>query len=180
MRDTTRMMGAMAACPMMTAMMRGPAATLRARDALHLSSAQVQRLETLQRPVKQAHARAMDSMRVLQPRIAALVEAPRFDERAARAAFERMGRWHADVGVAMLRAQHETADVLTPQQRDSLVALGRARMGMAGRMGPGAAADTCASMMEMGHPGARPPAARPDSAQERAPRADSASRRPCE
>jgi len=177
MRDMMQMMGMMGGCPMMSAMMRGPAAALRARDTLHLSPAQVQRLESLQRQIDQARARVMDSMRVLQPRLTALVDAREFDERAARAVFERMGQLHADMGVAMLRAQHEVANILTPQQRDLLMALGRARMGMAGMMGPGA--DACAGMLEMmGRPGARPPAARPDSAHSHAPRADSVRRRP--
>lgn len=176
------MMGMMAGgCPMMSAMMRGPGAALHARDALHLSATQVQRLETAQRRVDQAQARAMDSMRVLHPRITALADARTFDERAVRAAFERMGRLHADVGVAMLRAQHDAADVLTPQQRDSLAALGRAQMGT---MGPGAggppAGGACAGMMDMmmPPPGARPPAMRPGPAHVHPARPDSAGRRP--
>ena len=164
-----QMMGMMAGCPMMSAMMHGPAAALRARDALHLSPTQVQRLETAQRRVEQAHARAMDSMRVIHTRIASLAGAPRFDERATRAAFERMGRLHTDVGVAMLRAQHEAADVLTPQQRDSLAAIGRAQMAsMPGMTGAGPA-----GMMQMA-----PPAAKPDSAHEHDHRPDSSARRP--
>lgn len=179
-RGMMQMMGMMAGCPMMSAMMHGPAAALRARDALHLSPTQVQRLETAQRRVEQAHARAMDSMRVIHPRLASLAGAPRFDERATRAAFERMGRLHTDVGVAMLRAQHEAADVLTPQQRDSLAAIGRAQMasmpGMSGAGPAGMAAggmDMCAGMMQMG-----PPAAKPDSAHEHEHRPDSSARRP--
>jgi Spy/CpxP family protein refolding chaperone len=168
------MMGSMAGCPMMVAMMRGPGAALRGRDTLHLSSAQVQRLEAAQRQLDQALARMRDSMRVLHPRMAALVDAPRFDEGATRAAFERMGRLHTDMGVAMLRAQHETAAILTPRQRDLLTALGRART--ARMKGPGA--DACSGMMEMERPGAGPPAARPDSAHHPAPRADSVSGRP--
>ncbi|HEX5832062.1 MAG TPA: Spy/CpxP family protein refolding chaperone [Gemmatimonadaceae bacterium] len=173
-RDVTQMMGSMAGCPMMVAMMRGPGAALRARDTLHLSSAQVQRLEAAQRQLDQALARMRDSMRVLHPRMAALVDAPRFDESATRAAFERMGRLHTDMGVAMLRAQHETAAILTPRQRDLLTALGRART--ARMKGPGA--DACSGMMEMERPGVGPPAARPDSAHHPAPRADSVSGRP--
>jgi hypothetical protein len=185
MRDMMQMMGRMgmmAGCPLMPAMMRGPAAALQARDALHLSAAQVQRLQTAQRQIEQSHARAMDSMRVLHPRIAALADAPTLDERAARAAFERMGRLHADVAVAMLRAQREAAAVLTPQQRDSLAAIGRAHM--AAMMGPGAAAaggDPCAAMMQrmpMGHPGMMPPSPRRDSARGQVPRTDSSRRRP--
>lgn len=170
-RGMMQMMGMMAGCPMMSAMMHGPAAALRARDALHLSPTQVQRLETAQRQVEQAHTRAMDSMRVLHPRIASLAAAPRFDERATRAAFERMGRLHTDVGVAMVRAQHDAAEILTPPQRDSLAAIGRAQMasmpgmsgaGMAGMSGGGM--NMCAGMMPMG-----PPAAKPDSAHEHRP-----------
>ena len=186
MHDMMRMMGTMAGCPMMSAMMHGPAAALRAREALHLSPTQVQRLETAQRQVEQTHTRAMDSMRVLHPRIAALADAPRFDERATRAAFERMGRLHADVGVEMVRAQHDVAEILTRPQRDSLAAIGRAQMAsMPGMMGAGPAGmagggmDMCAGMMQMGTPGAKKPAAKSDSAHDHEHRADSsATRRP--
>lgn len=184
MHDMMRMMGTMAGCPMMQAMTRGPAAALRARDALHLSSAQVQRLEAAQRQVQQTHARAMDGMRVLHPRLTALAGAPRFDERATRAAFERMGRLHADVGVAMLRGQYDVTQILTPPQRDSLAALGRAQMGAMAMMGPGpggasAGMDPCAGMMQqIGPPGANRPAAKPDSAHDHEHRADSTTRRP--
>ena len=181
--DMMRMMGPMAGCPMMSAMMHGPAAALRARDALHLSPTQVQRLEAAQRQVQQTHTRVMDSMRVLHPRIAALADAPRFDERAARAAFESMGRLHADVGVAMVRAQYDVSQILTRPQRDSLAALGRAQMGAMGMMGTGhggaaAGMDPCAGMMPMGTPGAKKPAAKPDSAHDHEHRADSTTRRP--
>lgn len=180
MHEMMRTMGMMAGCPMMEAMGRGPAAALRARNALHLSPAQVQRLEAAQRQVEQAHTLAMDSMRVLHPHIAALADAPRFDERAARAAFERAGRLHADVGVATVRAQYEVSQILTPPQRDSLASLGRSQMGGMGMMGPGGAAgmDACASMMQMGTPGAKKPAAKPNSAHDHQHRADSTTGRP--
>jgi len=191
MGDMMRMMGTMgmmAGCPLMPAMMRGPAAALQLRDTLHLTPTQVQRLQTAQRQVEQAHARAMDSMRVITPRLTALVAAPTLDERAARTAFERMGRLHADVAVAMLRAQRDAAAVLTTAQRDSLAAIGRAHM--AAMMGPGAAAaggDPCAAMMQMmqrmpmgpmGHPGMMPPSTRRDSARGQVPRPDSSRRTP--
>ena len=183
MHDMMRMMGRTAGCPMMQAMMRGPSAALRARDALHLSSVQVQRLEAAQRQVQQAHARVMDSMRVLHPRLTALAGAPRFDERATRTVLERMGRLHADVGVAMLRAQYDVSQILTPQQRDSLAAFGHAQMGAMGmtRPGPGGAAagmDPCAGMMPMGLPGANKPVAKPDSVRDHVHRADSVTPRP--
>lgn len=133
-----QMMGMMS-CPMMSAMMRGSAAALRARDTLRLSATQVGRLEVVQREIAQAHRRMMDSMRVLQPRIVAVTDASRFDERAARSLFDRMGHLHTEMAVSMLRAQHATAGILTPEQRDSLAALGRAHMGMAGMAGRGQA-----------------------------------------
>jgi Spy/CpxP family protein refolding chaperone len=119
----------MASCPMMSAMMRGPAAALHAQDALHLSSAQKSQLEAIKGTLDKGHAAAMDSMKALHKQINAIVQAPQFDERAARTDFDRMGQLHADMGLAMARAQHQVAGILTPQQESSLAALGQAKMG---------------------------------------------------
>ena len=115
-------------CPMMTAEMRGPAAALDARAALHLSAVQVSRLESIKARLEQGHEAAKDSMQALHRQINALSAAPEFDEHSARAAFDRMGQLHGDMGFEMFRAQHEVAGILTAQQGDSLAALGRAQM----------------------------------------------------
>ena len=164
MMGMPQMMGMMA-CPMISAMMRGPTAALRARDTLHLSTSQASRLDALQRQVGETHTRVMDSMRVLQPRIAALASASQFDEPAVRKAFTQMGGLHADMAVALLRAQHETDRILTPGQRDALAAMARAHQGMEGMPASGqrrAGPDAC-RMMESGSPGPQGPAAKRDS-----------------
>lgn len=170
-RDTTRtgemaqMMGMMSTCPMMSVMGRGPAAALRARDTLHLSAAQVTQLQALKRRQDEMHRQAMDSMRVIHRQLGALADAPRFDENATRAAFDRMGRVHTNMGVAMLRAQHEVAGVLTPAQRNSLAALGRSHMRTTGMMGGGGpAGDACGMVMGPGGPTPKRPGAGRDSA----------------
>lgn len=155
-----RMMSMMM-CPMMSAMMRGPAAALRARDTLHLSATQVSRLEALQRPIDQAHMRMMDSLRALQPRFRVIADTSQVDSSAVRSLFEQMARLHADVAVAMLRARNETAAILTPQQRASLAEIGRAHMGMAG-MSAGADSAGC-PMMAPGGPGQQQSGQEPDT-----------------
>ncbi len=120
-------------CPMMTAEMRGPAAALDARVALHLSAAQVSQLTTVKARLDQQHKAAMDSMQALHWQINALATAPQVDESGVRAAFDRMGQLHGDIGFEMFRAQREVAGILTAQQGDSLAAVGRAQM-KAGKM----------------------------------------------
>jgi len=130
-------MDMMSDCPMMTAEMRGPGAALDARTALHLSAAQVSQLETLKGKLDQGHKAAMDSMQALHRQINTLAAAPQLDERAARAAFDRMGQMHGAMGFEMFRAQHEVTGILTPQQGDSLAALGKAKMSAGGMKGMG-------------------------------------------
>jgi hypothetical protein len=62
------------------------------------------------------------------------VQQPTLDERAARTAFERMGRVHTEMGLAMLRASHDASAILTPVQRDSLAAIAKRQMPASGMM----------------------------------------------
>jgi len=140
------MMGKMdmsADCPMMSAMMLGPGAALKSTDALHLSSAQVSQLQGLKHTLDLEHAAAMDSMMALHRQIKAIVQAPQFDEQAARTAFDRMGALHADMGLAMARAQHHVAGILTPQQAQSLAAIGSKKMSASGMSGMGSMGGMC-------------------------------------
>ena len=121
-------------CPMMSAMMHGPAAALRAGGALGLSSAQHSRLEAQQRQVDAATKRGMDSMQVIHAELVAVAQRPELDERAAREAFDRMGGVHTEMGLAMLRASRETSAILTPLQRDSLAAIAKRRTPTPGAM----------------------------------------------
>ena len=121
-------------CPMMTAMMHGPAAALQSAAALKLTADQRTKLEAAKRQVDALGAPSMDSMRVIHPQLMALAQQSTFDEGAARAAFERMGRVHTEMGLAMLRASHETSAILTPAQRDSLAAIAKRQMPKPGAM----------------------------------------------
>jgi Spy/CpxP family protein refolding chaperone len=121
-------------CPMMSAMMHGPAAALGAATALGLSPAQRTQLQAQQRQVDAATKPAMDSMQVIHAQLMALARRPQLDERAARAAFDRMGRVHTETGLAMLRASRKTSDILTPVQRDSLAAIVARQMPKPGAM----------------------------------------------
>ena len=73
-------------------------------------------------------------MLVLHGHLMALAQQPTLDEGAARAALDRMGRVHAGMGLAMLRAAHEVSAVLTTVQRDSLAAIARRQMPKPGAM----------------------------------------------
>ena len=121
-------------CPMMTAMMHGPAAALQSATVLKLTPDQRTRLEAAQRPLDALSAPSMDSMRVIHAELMALAQKPAFDERAVRAAFDRMGRVHTGMGIAMLRASHDANAILTPVQRDSLAAIAKRQMPKAGTM----------------------------------------------
>ena len=121
-------------CPMMSAMTNGPAAALRAGSALKLSAEQRTKLEALQRQVNAASKPGMDSMQAIHAQMTALARQPNFDERAARAALDRMARVHTEMGVAMLRAAHDVSTILTPAQRDSLAAMAQRQMPRAGEM----------------------------------------------
>ena len=139
-------------CPMMSAKMHGPAAALRAGSALDLSADQRSRLEAAQRRIDAVHGPSMDSMRVIHAQLTALTKQPVLDERATRAAFDRMGRVHTEIGVAMLRASQEASAILTTTQRDSLAAIARRQMPKSGAMPMGAAMPMCSMMAPGGAP----------------------------
>ena len=121
-------------CPMMSAMMLGPAAALQSGTALKLTPEQRTKLQAAKRQLDALSAPGMDSMRVIHTELMALAQQPTLDERAARAAFARMGRVHTDMGLAMLRASHDVNGILTPVQRDSLAAIAKRHMSMSGAM----------------------------------------------
>ena len=133
-------------CPMMSAVMHGPAGALRAGTALELTPDQRTRLETAQRRFDAVSVPSMDSMRVIHAQLMALTGQPTLDERAARAAFERMGRVHTAMGVAMLRASREAAGILSTAQRDSLAAIARRQMPPQGTMPMWAGMPMCGAM----------------------------------
>ena len=124
-------MPAIADCPMMAAMLRGPDAALSKRKALGLTDAQVRQLETVRTAEMQAMKPAMDGMMAIHKQLAALSDAPQFDESAVRSMFDRMGALHTAAGTAMLRARHDAAAVLTAEQRKKL----DDSAGMTGAMG---------------------------------------------
>ena len=119
-------------CPMMSAMMPGPAAALQSATALKLTPEQRTKLDAAKRQLDALCAPSMDSMRLIHTQLMALAQQPTLDERAARAAFARMGRVHTDMGLAMLRASHDVNGILTPVQRDSLAAITKRQMSMSG------------------------------------------------
>lgn len=129
------MMDMMRDCPMMQAMAHGPAAALKHRDSLGLSDTQVRSLESVRTRADEERSKGMERMKSLHREIAGVSGAERFDEAAARRAFTRMGELHADMGVAMLRARHQTREVLTPEQRRKLDRLGGGMVGMQGMAG---------------------------------------------
>lgn len=121
-------------CPMMSAMMHGPGAALQSAAALKLTPDQRTKLEAAKRQLDALSAPSMDSMRLIHTQLMALAQQPTLDERAARTAFDRMGRVHTEMGLAMLRASHETNGILTPVQRDSLAAIAKRQMSKPGAM----------------------------------------------
>lgn len=129
-------------CPMMSAMERSPAAALHNRDRLHLTAAQVTRLEALVGAMDSLHVRTMDSMKTVHQQLGTTATMTAFDESRVRSALDRMGRLHTEMGVAMLRAQYTMGSVLTAPQRDTLDALARRHQSMPG--------------MAMGRPGECP------------------------
>jgi len=121
-------------CPMMFAMSHGPATALQAGTALALSPAQRTKLEALQRQIDAAATPSMASMHAIHAQLTALTRRPQLDEGAVRAALDRMGRVHTEMGVTMLRASHEVSTILTPVQRDSLAAIAKRQMPKPGAM----------------------------------------------
>lgn len=127
------MMSMMENCPMMAAHAEGPGAILEQKAELELSAAQVARLEEIRTESAEGRRRAMAGMTEIHEQIRTASAGEPFDEAGVRAAYERMGDLHADMGVAMLRARHEARNVLTPAQRAELSELDRG--GMRGKMG---------------------------------------------
>jgi Spy/CpxP family protein refolding chaperone len=134
-------------CPMMSAMMHGPAAALRSGSALELTAGQRTQLDAVQRRLDAVRSPSMDSMRVLHAELMALSKQPKLDEGATRSAFDRMGRMHTEMGLAMLRASQNVSGILTSAQRDSLAAITRRQMPKHGTMPMGAGMAMCGSMM---------------------------------
>ena len=95
-----RGMGMMEHCPIMAAMVKGPAAALEHRDTLDLSSGQVERLEALRREMAETH----------------------------RVAMQRMRELHEEMMAVGRRAQEQTAQVLTAEQNQLLEGLRPADM----------------------------------------------------
>ncbi len=127
------MMSMMKNCPMMSAMNENPRAVLRHRQELGLTEQQVQRLQALE-TASPTQSQMMERMQTVHRQIRQVTEGERFDEAAVRAAFDRMGDLHTEMGVAMLRTQHEVRQILTPAQRTKLEELGVGTMGMQGMM----------------------------------------------
>jgi len=101
----------------------GPAMLIRQRERLGLTDAEVQRLEQIAAATRQAMRRYMaDLMRAH----ADLLEATGGDIQleAARAALDRMARLHTEIAMAQLRAARDARQVLSPEQRARLEALG--------------------------------------------------------
>jgi len=73
-------------------------------------------------------------MHALHAQLTTLAQRPQLDEGAARVALDQMGRAHTEMGLAMLRASHEAAAILTPVQRDSLAAIATRQMSKSGAM----------------------------------------------
>jgi Spy/CpxP family protein refolding chaperone len=122
-------------CPLMPAMMRGPAAALRASDALGLTADQRSRLEEVRQRLDSQRRATMSSMRPLHARLSEIAAAPTVDEARARAALTAMGQLHAEMAMAMLHAARDAGAILTPTQRDSLAARAQHAMRMGGGMG---------------------------------------------
>ncbi|HET7186671.1 MAG TPA: Spy/CpxP family protein refolding chaperone [Gemmatimonadaceae bacterium] len=146
-------------CPMMGVMERSPSAVLHNRDRLHLSPAQVTRLEAMVRDMDAMHGRAMDSMMVVHQQLSTIATTTTFDEPRVRSALDRMGQLHTQMGVEMLRAQYTVGSILTAPQRDTLEALARRHASMPG-MGQ-ARPGECPMMMMMGTHARAPMGPRP-------------------
>ena len=128
------MMSMMKDCPMMGAMAQGPQAVLEHRQELGLSDAQVTRLEALTEQSRPDHSRAMQQMQALHQQIREATSGDQFNEAPARAAFDRMGDLHTEMGLSMLRTQHQTQQILNAEQRVKLQEFGGGMMGMMGMM----------------------------------------------
>lgn len=141
------MMAMMNDCPMHAAMAESPAAVLKQGNELGLSPEQVARIEALEARTAAAHKTAMQEMPALHKQIKAASSEDRFDEVAARRAFDRMGDLHTEMGVAMMRTGQELRGVLTSEQRKKLTDLRPGGMhGMMGMMMGGSSMEDCPMM----------------------------------
>lgn len=129
------MMSMMKDCPMMDSMQQGPGAALEHREELGLSDAQARKLEALGAQSRPEHSRAMQQMQALHQEIRQATSGDQFNEAAARAALDRMGDFHTGMSLSMLRAQHQTRQILNAEQRAKLQEVGGGMMGMSGMMG---------------------------------------------
>ena len=136
------MMNMMGDCPMMGTAAEAPSAALQHRDTLGLTPDQIAQLESLQEGIAEAREDRMAHMRDVHVEIAEAATGEEFSEGAARDAFRRMGDLHTEMGMEMLRARHESRQVLTAEQREILAGLPSGAMGMGPMQGMG-------GMMEM-------------------------------
>lgn len=150
MGNMREMMGRMMRdCPMMGAMGSGPAA-LQQREALGLTDVQTRQLESLRSRATEAQSGMMPRMHALHAELSQLTGRDQFDEAAVRRTFDRMGELHTEMGVAMLRAQHDVQQVLTPEQRAMLAKSQSERGHMMGGDHMRAMMDSMGNMDEMG------------------------------
>lgn len=124
------MMGMMEECPMMRGMTGSPGAILQHRDSLGLSDEQVRRLEALRDGARKDMREAMTDMLAARSALREVVAAQQLDEAGARAALERMGRAHTDMGLTMLRSRRDALAVLTAAQRKQFDKVAGSMMGM--------------------------------------------------
>jgi Spy/CpxP family protein refolding chaperone len=145
------MMSMMRDCPMMQAMHQSPAAVLQQQKELGLSAAQVKQLQELKESSHPSHMQMMQQMQALHQQIRQATSGDQFNEAAVRAVFDRMGSLHTEMGVAMMRAQHQAGQVLTPAQREKFSKMGGGMMGMHGMMQGGMDMETCPMMKGGSH-----------------------------
>lgn len=145
------MMSMMRDCPMMQAMHQSPAAVLQHQTELGLSAVQVKQLKELKESTHPSHMKMMQQMQALHPQIRQVTSGDQFNETAVRAAFDRMGSLHTEMGVVTMRAQHQAREVLTPAQREKLSKLGGGMMGMHGMMQGSMDMENCPMMKGGSH-----------------------------
>lgn len=107
------------AAPMVMATIEGPETALQFRSQLQLAADQVQQLEAVGQHVMQREQRVMVQIHEAHGDLAAAID-EELDEARARAALERIGELHAQMGLVTLRARHETRAILNQEQRKRL------------------------------------------------------------
>jgi periplasmic protein CpxP/Spy len=103
--------------------------------ALGLSDDQVQRIEALQAKQRDAMAGKRDAMKAQHEALVRLLSADPIDRAAAEQAIDAMAKQMADNQRSRLTARLDLAEILTPDQRESLRALRREKFGQHGREG---------------------------------------------